>query len=207
MGSVSRFLLIRYRRGVSLAEAVLTLLILSMFLVAIARLMSEVADVQRFWGAKESSAEVAVALDRVRCEVLSSVRLVKPALGGTNGVLEFLRIDPDIDAAGSLRLPSQLSPTPSPKPAAPWDPRDPSFLMTVRYTVNPQSQLVRLCASVANYAGPPFSQSNVVASGISSFECQNNAGRSLWLTADCPEARQTRRYRISVYIGEGTQWL
>ena len=207
MASVCRSLSIRYRRGVTLAEAVLTLLILSMFLVAIARLMTEVSDVQRFWGAKESSAEKNRRIAILIVMSLSSISILQPGLVSANAVLEFLRIDPDIDAAASRRLPAQLSPTPSPVPAAPWDPRDPTFLMTVRYAVNPQGQLVRTATSTSTYTGPAFSVSSVVASGISSFESQNSAGRALWLRLDFLEAKQTRRYRVSVYIGEGTEWL
>lgn len=121
------------RKGLSLAEVVLTSFLVFMVLGVIAALVRQYREVSTHTRLQDASLRSALALQQAAAEVKEALVVITPppGVGGSYASLEFDRLDPN----DATRFPSPI-PTP-----ATFDPRTP--LMRVQYTVD-AGELVRL---------------------------------------------------------------
>lgn len=121
------------RRGLSLAEVVLTSFLIFMVLGVIAALVRQYRQVSTHTRLQDASLRSALALQQAAAEAREALVLITPppGLGGTYASLELDRLDPN----DTTRFPSPI-PTP-----ATFDPRTP--IIRVQYTVD-GGELVRL---------------------------------------------------------------
>ena len=111
------------RRGVSLLEAMLSLLLIGLALAALASVVKSASEVSSFSSGKDDSLQAAqLALLRLRDECLEAVRWDSPNSTTLVNEVRFQRLAPD------------LPPPPSPGP--PWDPLAPERQIAVRGDVD-----------------------------------------------------------------------
>lgn len=164
-----------------------------MILAVVATLMHQYADISRHSAKKDAAGELRTGLEAIRSELLSATTILSPSFGGgSTGVLEFERIDPD-EARG---IPAVLVPSPAPAPLT-WDPRDPGYLMTVRYERLASHQ--RLMRRVDG--GSP----QTVFSACTFFSASPNE-RTIFLTGSVQEEKIVKSYQVQLALPEGTSW-
>ncbi|MEW6278398.1 MAG: hypothetical protein AB1758_07255 [Candidatus Eremiobacterota bacterium] len=121
------------KRGVTLAEVLLTMFLFILMLGVAGTLVREYSGVLRHSSSKERTLRSAlVGLDRIDCELAQAHAVVSPATSTPVSLLEFRKLDP-----GAARLPAPPTPVP-----AGWAPHDPAYEVTVRYRVL-QGTLIR----------------------------------------------------------------
>ncbi|MEW6282899.1 MAG: hypothetical protein AB1758_30080 [Candidatus Eremiobacterota bacterium] len=119
------------RRGVSLAEALISLLLIALALGLVAGIVREFSSLMTFSSKKDRALSAAqLGLVRMRDESLQALELLSPDTG-PSAVLRFRRLSPL--AAGRLPIP-----VPTPAPAT-WNPFPPADLIVVRYEVSNRS--------------------------------------------------------------------
>ncbi|MCA9791562.1 MAG: hypothetical protein KC910_07190 [Candidatus Eremiobacteraeota bacterium] len=140
------------RRGFSLPEAMLAMVLVFMVLGMVGVLVREYSEATRLAASKEQTLNgVQLGLEQMRSEVGSALALLTPT-GGSSNMLSFQRLDP-----AANRLP------PSPAGFTSWDPRPAGQIVTVTYQVGPQG-LTRLVA------GSGWSAQSQVSEGIRGLE-------------------------------------
>lgn len=148
------------RRGFSLLETLVTLLLVSLVFGLVMNLITQGLRTFRASNEKDEAAQAAnVALDRLICELREASSMLAPTVAApTASQIEFVKVDP----ASTTRIPNPL---PVPLPGS-WDPDDPAFHLAVRYRVDNQ-QLVR-------DVGPPgaaYQESSALGSQVSGLQC------------------------------------
>ncbi|MGE0490979.1 MAG: hypothetical protein AB7S38_17360 [Vulcanimicrobiota bacterium] len=140
------------RRGFSLPEAMLAMVLVFMVLGMVGVLVREYSEATRLAASKEQTLNgVQTGLEQMRSELGSAIRLITPS-AGTSNVLGFERLDP-----AAIRLP------PSPAGFTSWDPRPAGQLVTVTYQVGGQG-LMR------TVSGPGWTAQSQVSEGIRGLE-------------------------------------
>ncbi|MEW6281115.1 MAG: hypothetical protein AB1758_21045, partial [Candidatus Eremiobacterota bacterium] len=169
------------RRGVTIAEALLTLVLVAMLMGITAYLMAEYGRILRFSAAKDNTWLAAqVGVQRAVGEVREAVAVLTPAAGATANELRFRKIDP----ADPTWLPT---PIPSPAPAT-WDPYPPALLLEVCYRSDGQGTLIR---EVGPAGGAPVS-TQAVCEGITGFRCDNPGDGTVVLILSVQEEKLVR---------------
>jgi len=152
------------KRGLSLVEMLTTLFVASLIMGVIGTLLTQMSRVEHSSRGKDKVLEgMRFALDRIRTEVSSSTSISSPSSGTAVPTLQFSRIDPTVPG----RIPSPL-----PTPPTLWDPRDPSYLVSVQYFVQ-DTTLYRQAGS-----GPQ----ETLAEGVAGFSCALNGDGTLQVT-------------------------
>ena len=168
------------RRGLTLIEVLLTLLLFSVALGLLAGFVGRATDIMRFSGGKDRGIEAArLALDRMHDELAGAILVNSPAAGSSNQ-LDFVRLNPRL----TTRLPN---PIPSPPPGS-WDPVDPAFLLQVTYSVSGQ----RLQRRVVHNDGSQ--QSETLLDQVQSLETERVTSHSIKLTLMVWDSKHSTRW-------------
>lgn len=165
------------RRGVSLIEALLSLLLIGLALAAIAAVVRSAAAVSAFSSGKDSSLQAAqMALLRMRDESLEATSWLAPTASTSAAELRFLRLAPD--PAGRLPVP----PTPAPLT---WDPLDPAFQVEVRWFLE--------AGALKRQLGP---SAEVVARDVTGLDTRFLPGGNLEMTLSASEKSRTVQWKL-----------
>lgn len=166
------------RKGVSLAEVVLTSFLVFMVLGVIAALVRQYREVSAHSRLQDASLRSALGLQQVANEAKEATAMITPppGAGGIFSSVEFDRIDPN----DTTRFPS---PVPSPLPLT-YDPRGP--LMRVRYTLD-AGELVRFVQVGASVSR------QLIAENALGFTAENQ-GSALKLTLRVREDKRQKVY-------------
>jgi type II secretory pathway pseudopilin PulG len=180
----------RQRAGFSIIEALVTALLVGMALAMVGLIARDFNRVMARSHTNDTALEALLALRKTASELAQATGVVGPALNGTSAVLTFRRIDPNFPG----RIPATLLPDPSPLPAA-WEPRDPAYLVHVRYSLNGSQQLVRR----VTFAGGIFEQ-QVCAEGVLNFQASHPRRGHLQLSITVAQAQQPRALSLPVNL-------
>ncbi|MEW6282916.1 MAG: hypothetical protein AB1758_30165 [Candidatus Eremiobacterota bacterium] len=175
------------RRGLSLAEALISTFLLMTVLAVVALLANQYSRVVRSSHHKSVGRQVALSLLTIRSDLEAGVEVVTPTLGGGPSDLRFFRVDtgdPD-------RFPATIEPTPDPGPD-PWLPTDPSYLTDVVYTLQ-NGDLIR-------ELDPPGGDASVVASEVNDFSARSVGPDQIELVMSHLDGTRVRTYRLPVNI-------
>lgn len=181
------------RRGLTLAETLLTLFLLGLILSIAADLMRRGRNLASFYRQKSDLQHASWTLQRVAVQLQSASRIVLPVLNGQADRLEFQRVASDL----SNRLPTTLGAHPAPSPPANpvWDPLAAAYLESVSiYRVDPGDLLFSTPADEA-----------VLTQQLSRFRCRSQ-GRLLELEAAVRVRGQEQVVQVRQWVGAGVQW-
>ncbi len=193
------------RKGVTLAELLITFFIIGLVMGALATLMRLYRQVSLHERAREASLSSAQALNQVRGEVWEAVEVQDPPPGSSGPNVTLLRIDPNLSdrlegaygPATAIRSgPGRRPGDPLPEPSVlSWDPFDPAYLAQVTYRVD-QGNLVREVVD----AGGGSSQQIVAENVVGLTAAWRPGNRSLTLTLRCRESQQVATYQLLVVV-------
>lgn len=137
------------RRGFSLPETLLALLLVFGILGMVAVIMREYSQVARFVDAKARTFDgIQFALSEMSHEVSSAVALIAPSkaagVGTTSATLEFRRMDPAVDRywLNPNNFEAEEGDPDGGEPAV-WDFRNPNEMMRVAYHRELNGELIR----------------------------------------------------------------
>ncbi len=149
------------RRGFSLIETLVTFFLVSLVLALVASIAREYGQMVRSGDRSGASQQARqLVLRTLRAELEGATRVLSPT-GGPNPVLEF-----ETYGAVAGRLPDPPDP-----PPPTWDPRDPTHLITVRYSLV-GGELIRDVGGTQQ----------VVAQDLAGFSAQVLADQTLEMT-------------------------
>jgi len=171
-------------------EALLTALLVGMALAMVGTIARDFNRVNARSQTNDTSLEALLTLHNVATELAQSTGNVSPALNGSSAILTFERIDPTFPN----RLPATLLPNPDPTPAA-WEPRDPAYLVSVRYSVNGVRQLQRR----VDFPGGSFEE-QVCADNVVNFQANHPHKGYLLLIITVSQAQQNRTLSLPVTL-------
>jgi type II secretory pathway pseudopilin PulG len=195
------------RRGFSLIEAMLGMLLVLTLLGMVSTLMREYSDAARFAAAKDNTFDgIQFALNEMANEVGSAVRFLTPSeLAGpmtTSTVLTFQRIDPALQ-----RFPEETTLTDDPSnydvdgDPLPWITRQPAEWMTIDYRKS-GAGLVRTATPAGGAA-----QSQVMVANMNSLliTVLPTASSSRYLQIDM--AFQEEKGRLRTFQVTARRWV
>lgn len=172
------------RRAFTVMEALVTALLVGLALSIVGLITRDFQRVMSRSQRRDTALEGFLALQRVAGEAAQATGNLSPAKAATSALLSFDRID----ASYPNRFPAILLPEPDPTPAA-WEPLDSAYLVTVRYSVNSDRQLLRR----VDFPAGGFEQ-QVCAEEVLGFEASHPHAGYLAL-------------RLTVQLGPQTQTL
>lgn len=181
------------RRGLTLAETLLTLFLLGLILSVAADLMRRARNLSSFYQQKSELQNASWALQRLAVQVQGASQIVSPILNGDADQLKFERVQGDLPN----RLPTTLGPhpAPSPPPNPVWDPLDAAYMETVSvYRVDP-GDLV--CYGATNEA--------LLTSQLHRFHCRSQ-GHLLEMEAAVLVRGQEQVVLVRQWVGPGVTW-
>ncbi len=172
------------RRGLSLAEVVLTSFLVFMVLGVVATLVRQYREVSTHSRLHDASLRSALALQQVAGEAKEAVTMITPppGAGGTYSSVELDRIDPN----DTTRFP-----TPIPSPAT-FDPKTP--LIRVQYTVD-AGELVRFVQVGAGVSR------QLIAENVLGFTAENQGG-SIHLSLRVQEDKRQKVYEARAVLAK-----
>jgi type II secretory pathway pseudopilin PulG len=170
------------RRGLTLAEALVTFLLLSLALLIVAGLAREYSDFLRFGSKLDrglGAAQVAVA--RIRTELGEATSVLTPSTGTASELL-FERVDP-----AAPRLPEPPYPAP-----LTFDPNSAGTRIRVRY---------HLQGDILQREAPSSSGDNVViARSVASFAAELLSSGNYQVTLGIDSGKTVTPLRIEVFL-------
>ncbi|MBN9417687.1 hypothetical protein ABS71_15335 [bacterium SCN 62-11] len=177
------------RGGISLAEVLICLALISVMLALVALLCRDLGRDQGSRSRIDSQAQLDVGLLRLAQEWKAVLRVVTPAAGASSPQLVVLRPDPAAESqppGPGDRLPL---PVPTPVPAS-FDSQDPARQISLRYDVEAGSGLVRHLL--------PGGEKTLRLAGVETMNCR-------WLTdgrlqADFELVLEERRLQRSLTV-------
>lgn len=181
------------RRGTTLAETLVTLLMLSLILTVAADLMRRARNVSGFYQQKSDLQRGAWALQRLGLEVLSATQVVQPALDAQADHLEWVRIKPGV--AG--RLPTTLGsdPQPLPAPSPVWQPDRAIWTDTMSVYRLDNGDLIRWGST----------SEVLLCERLKDFRCRSQ-GHFLELSARVQVRGADQQVRVTQLLPPGVQW-
>lgn len=193
------------RKGITLAELLITFFIIGLVMGAMATLMRLYRQVTLHEHAREASLRSAQALSQVRGEVWEAIEIQDPPVGSSGPGVTLLRIDPNLPdrLEGAYGPATAIRSGPGRRPGDPipdptvlsWDPFDPAYLAQVTYRVD-QGNLVREVVDASGGTSQQIVAENVV--GLTTAWRPGN--RSLTLTLRCQESQQVATYQLVVVV-------
>ena len=181
------------RRGVTLAETLLTLFLLGLVISVTADLMRKARNVSGFYQQKSDLQRGSWALQRLALQLRSANKITAPLLNASGDHLEWVRVRQDVPS----RLPTTLgsAPAPIPAPSPVWDPNAASW--------NEQISVYRLDTGELEWFGP--GTEILLCSKLSNFQCSSQ-GRLLELSAEVPVRGKNQRVVIKHLVESGVSW-
>ena len=177
------------KRGISLAEVLISLALISVMLALVALLCRDLARDRGTRARVDSQSQLDLGLLRLGQEWKSAIHINAPLPGASSNQLVMLRADSDLEnepAQPADRLPMPL-PTP---PLASWNSDDPSQQVKLRYDVDGVLGLVRQPL--------PGGAKTVRLSGVGQMSCRFlNDGR---LQADFQVSLEGRSLQRSLTV-------
>ena len=123
------------QRGFTLAESLLTLLLLQVILAVLGGLLWEYSRICQSADQRDETLELQAALLQMQSEVHQAVAVSSPVLGQSGSQLSIRRLDPAHNAC-QVRAGDRLPvPVPVADPTASWNPVDNADLITVQYSL------------------------------------------------------------------------
>ena len=171
-------------------EALLTALLIGMALSMVGLIARDFNRVSARSQTNDTALEALLSLRRVAAELAQTSGNISPALNASSAILSFQRIDPSFPG----RLPATLLPNPNPVPGA-WEPKDPAYLVSLRYSLNTNRQLVRR----VDFPGGSFEQ-QVCADNVLNFQASHPRKGTLLLTMTVAQAQQSRTLSLPVNL-------
>lgn len=181
------------RRGVTLAETLVTLFMLGLILTVASDLMRRARNVSGFYQQKSDLQKAAWALQRLGLETLSAARVVQPALNGDSDQLEWIRVKPGV----SGRLPTTLGsePQPLPPPSPVWEPDRASWTDDMSVYRLDNGDL--FCWGKASEV--------LLSQHLTDFHCHSQ-GHFLELSAQVAVRRGQQQVKVFQLLPAGVQW-
>ena len=181
------------RRGVTLAETLVTLFLLGLVLSVTGDLMSRGRSLSRFYQQKSDLQRGSWALQRLSVQLLGATKMLAPLQDASSDRLQWLRVRPDSGTRLPTTLGSMPAPVPAPNPV--WDPSAAVW--------NEQVSVYRLVSGDLVWFGA--SSEVLLCSRLSQFECRSQ-GRLLELSAEVPVRDQRQTVRVRHLLEAGVSW-
>lgn len=182
------------RRGLSLAETLLSLFLLGLIISVAADLTLRARKLMFLARQRSELQDAAFALQRLALQSLSASQIVQPHRNSNSDRLQFQRVRPDLP----LRLPTTLGADPLPVPVAPptWDPLDASYQ---------ESVLVYSIDGIGLLLNSPADGEVLLCPNAQDFRSQST-GNLLTLSATLTVRGQQHQLTAQQWLAPGISW-